>query len=44
MCKYPPGKWGETAKVEIDRGKEKPAMLDYLKINCICSLLGEPEF
>jgi hypothetical protein len=33
----------ETSKHEIEPGKEKPKMLDYFKINCICSSLGEPE-
>jgi hypothetical protein len=34
----------ETEKQEIEPGKEKPKMLDYFKINCICSSFGEPDF
>jgi hypothetical protein len=34
----------ETEKQEIEPGQEKPKMLDYFKINCICSSFGEPDF
>jgi hypothetical protein len=30
----------EAEKQDIEPGKEKPKMLDYFKINCICSSLG----
>jgi hypothetical protein len=34
----------ETEKQEIEPDKEKPKMLNYFKINYICSSFGEPDF
>jgi hypothetical protein len=34
----------ETEKQKIELDKEKPKMLNYFEINCICSSLGEPKF
>jgi hypothetical protein len=34
----------ETKKQEIEPSKEKQKMMDYFKINCICSSFGDADF